>query len=398
MKILHVIPSIASLRGGPSQEVISMVKALINQGIDVEIATTNDNGDDLLDVPLGQLIKYEEVPVWFFPRFLPPMKEFIVSISLTHWLWKNMSNYDLIHTHYLFSYVPTCAGIIARWQKKPYIVETLDHLSPWSLTQSRLKKQIYLNLIEKNNLNCANAIHCTSHQEAENVKNYGIIAPTITVPIAIDKLPYFPEAKKILREQYFIEEQTPIILFMSRIHPKKRPDLLIQSLHKIAKQDQKFHLILAGSGEKKYLNYLQNLAVSLSLNHCVSFTGFVTGDDKNLLLQGSDLFALSSFSENFGIVVAEAMSAGLPVIVTNGVQISSEIATTNSGIVTEGEVNDLSNALLSLLTSPELRQEMGKNGQELVTKRYSWQVIAQKLISVYDCIIQQKKNPEKLLN
>ncbi|MGK7876201.1 MAG: glycosyltransferase [Xenococcaceae cyanobacterium] len=386
MKVLHVIPSVASVRGGPSQAVLGMVKALRSSGVEAEIATTNDNGIELLNVPLYQRIEYEGVPVWFLPRFSPPLKEFIFSVALTRWLWHHIRDYDIIHNHYLFSYASTCAGAIARWQGVPYIVRTLDHLSPWSLAQSRLKKQLYLFLIERHNLNLAAAIQCTSAREAENVRNFGIQTPTITLPVVVNQPSDVPEAQQKLRNIYKIPATTPVVLFLSRLHYKKRPDLLMQALSQLAAHNHNFHLILAGSGEPDYVNSLKNLVASLGLASATTFAGFVTGENKDILLQGSDLFVLPSFSENFGIAVAEAMAAGLPVIVTPGVQIAPEIAEAKAGLVVKGEANALSSAIAQLLTSPKLRQQLGENGKRLVSCRYSWQVIAAQIISVYTTI------------
>ncbi|HAG81049.1 MAG TPA: group 1 glycosyl transferase [Cyanobacteria bacterium UBA12227] len=388
MKILHVIPSISPLRGGPSQAVLAMVKALRECHVDAEIVTTNDNGSGVLDVLLNQRIEYEKVPVWFLPRFSPPLKEFIFSTALTSWLWQNIPNYDLLHIHYLFSYSSTCASAIARWHRIPYLLRTLDHLSPWSLTQSALKKQLYLFLIERQNLNRAAAIHCTSAKEAEDIRNFGIQTPTITLPIGIHQPVEHLEYKHKIHDIYNIPSKISIVLFLSRLHPKKRPDLLLAALQKVAAKNQKFHFIFAGTGEPNYINYLKQLVASLNLISCTSFAGFVRGENKDLLLQGSDIFVLPSFSENFGIAVAEAMAAGLPVIVTEGVQIAQEIAKANAGLVVQGEENALADAIAQLLNSPNLRQQYGENGKRLVSYHYSWTAIAQQLTTIYTNLYQ----------
>ena len=405
MKVLHVIPSLSPSRGGPTQVALNLVKYLRDCAVDAEIATTNDNGAEnsqLLEVPLKQRINYEGVPVWFFPVFSPASqgvsvgqdRGFLFSSAITQWLWQNICNYDLLDHHYLFSYASTCAGAIARWQSVPYTVRTMGQLAPWALAQSRGKKQLYAALIERRNLNRASAIHCTSIGEAEDVRNFGITTPTVILPLGVELPKPLPEAKQKLRQVCGISSEIPIILFLSRLHYKKRPDLLLEALHQL--RELKFHLILAGSGEPDYLNYLKNLVSSLGLASRTSIPGFVRGFDKDLLLQGSDLFVLPSFSENFGIAVAEAMAAKLPVIVTPQVQIASEIAAAEAGLIVEGEVEALAGAIAQLLSRPNYRYQLGENAARVANQRYCWQAIAQNLASVYRSIIQQKTLPFNL--
>lgn len=394
MRILHILPSLSPKQGGPTQAALNFTYHLRQHGIDAEIATTNDDGSNFLDVALHQRIEYQQVPVWFFPR-MARIKAFMPSFGLTQWLWQHIADYDLIHTHYLFSYAPTVATAIARRRNIPYIVRTIGQLHPWALNQSRLKKQIYTSIIERHNLNRAAAIHCTSAGEAEDVRNFGIQqTSTITLPLGVNQPANISQAKQKLRQIYNISAQTPIVLFLSRLHYKKRPDLLIQALNKLATQDFDFHLILAGSGESDYENQLKNLVASNGLAKRTTFTGFVTGTDKELILQGSDIFVLPSFSENFGIAIVEAMAAGLPVIITPGVQIAPEIDQAKAGLVVEGELDALTNAIAQLLTSPNLRYQLSENGKKLVNSRYCWSAIAQNLASVYQAIIEGKNFPE----
>lgn len=397
MRVLHVIPSVSPALGGPTQVVLNLVKALRECGVDAEIATTNDNGFQLLDVPLNQRIEYEQVPVWFLPRFSPPMKEFIFSPALTRWLWQHLRDYDIIETHYLFSYASTCAGAIARLQGVPYVVRTIGQLTSWALAQNWLKKRIYTFLIERHNLNRAAVIHCTSAGEVEDVSNFGIQTSSINLPLGVNQPIHCPEAKQKLHDVYGISIATPVVLFLSRLHPKKRPDLLLQALSQLAAQNYDFHFILAGSGESDYLSYLKNLVSSLGLQERTSIPGFVIGGDKDLLLQAADIFVLPSFSENFGVAVAEAMAVGLPVIITPDVQISPEIAAESAGLVVAGEVGSVATAIAQLINSPDLRRELGDNGKRLVSRRYTWSAIAQNLTSVYTTIIKGQPLPDTLL-
>ncbi|MDY6784795.1 MAG: glycosyltransferase [Cyanobacteriota bacterium] len=394
-KVLQIIPSLSLARGGPTQVALNLTKALIGQGIVAEIATTNDNGWDTLDVPLNQRSDYQGLPVWFFPRFSSPIsgialgsdRGFIFSQMWTRWMWDNIPNYDILDNHYLFSYGSSCAAAIARRKRVPYTVRTMGQLSPWALAQSRRKKQLYSRLIERHNLQRAAAIHCTSGGEVEDVRNFGINTSTVTLPLGVNPPPILPDAGAKIRHLYNIESHVPIILFLSRLHYKKRPDLLLESLQPLLPQHP-FHLIIGGAGETDYVEQLQQKAQDLGLQSHLTFAGLVAGTDKDLLLQGADVFVLPSHAENFGIAVAEAMTAGLPVIVTPGVQIAPDILEAEAGIVVKGEEEALGNAIAQLLTSPQQRAELGQNGKLWARSHYNWDAIASQLIPVYHRIIQ----------
>jgi len=398
MKVLHVIPSLSPALGGPPQVALNLVHALRQTGVEVEIVTTNHNGAQPLDVPLYQRVEYSPdgdgqrpVPVWFLPYSRPALKEFIFSAALTRWLWQHVQDYDVLDNHYLFSYAPTCAAAIARIKKVPYTVRTMGQLTPWALAQSQTKKQLYTRLIERHNLTRAAAIHCTTPEEAVDVRNFGLQTPTITLPLGVAASVPCHHPQERLRQQYGIANEVPIILFLSRLHYKKRPDLLLQSLSQLKSRSQAFHAIIAGSGDRDYVVKLKDLAVTLDIAQNVTFPGLVVGQDKDLLLQGSDLFVLPSFSENFGIAIAESVAAGLPVVITPGVQIASDIAAYQAGLVVPGELEALTNAIAKVLSTPQLRATFAENGKRLAREKYSWQIIAHQLVSVYTLIASRKQ-------
>ena len=146
MNILHVVPSISPIRGGSTVAVLEIVRSLRQAGVNTEIATTNDDGPGVLDVPLGQKFEFAGLPVTCFPRWSPPisaLSEFAVSRSHTRWLRRHLAEHDLVVIHSLFSYVCTAAGQVARSQGKPYVICPHGHFAPCVIQQKRTKKMVY---------------------------------------------------------------------------------------------------------------------------------------------------------------------------------------------------------------------------------------------------------------
>lgn len=388
MKVLHIIPSVAKVRGGPSKAVIEMVKALRSQNVDAEIVTTNDNGKDLLDVPLDiltdRLEEYGNVPIRFFSRFSPNLnavREFAYSGALTAWLWQHITDYDIIHVHAIFSYASTIAMAIARIKNVPYINRPLGQLCEWSLQQSKLRKQIYLNIIERSNLLHSQSLHFTAEQEREEFHQLGLNIPNFVLPHGVHIPEPIPDAQDKLRQILQIPHQIPIILFMSRIHPKKGLEYLIPALSKF--QDSNFAFVIAGNGESDYMNQIQDLLEKHRISDRTHLVGFVNGETKNLYLQGADLFVLTSHSENFGIAVIESLAAGTPVLITNGVAISPMVKEQDLGYVAQLDSEAIASTIQEFFEHPQVAKQKGDRAQQYIAEHYSWAKIAHSLINIY---------------
>ncbi|MGD1949837.1 MAG: glycosyltransferase [Leptolyngbyaceae cyanobacterium] len=386
LKILHVIPSVSPIRGGPSQAIFEMTASLqIYEGIEIEIVTTNDNGSEILDVPLHKLLNYNNSQVRFFSRFSPKLsaiREFAFSFDLTKWLWRNIQEYDLVHVHAIFSYPSTIAMAIARLRKVPYITRPLGQLCEWSLAQGAFKKKLFLHLIERSNLNGSKKLHLTSYQEKSEVNKLHLSSSGFVIPHGLDVPPKISNAHQLLRDHFKLLSDEPIILFLSRIHEKKGLEFLISALDII--RTKRFTFILAGNGEPSYEKEIDYLIDKHTLCDRVIKTGFVEGEIKKILLQGSDLFALTSYSENFGVSVLEALAVGTPALVTPGVALSFEIEKYDLGYVVPQEATNIANALSRHLdSSPSEIDVISKRAEHFVSEHYKWENNASNIMDVY---------------
>lgn len=393
MRVLHVIPSVAPVRGGPSQAVLEMVAALRAQKVDVEIATTNDNGTKTLDIPCNRKIFYpvsinnpdgDRVPIRFFsrkPAYGGVLSEFCFSPQLTRWLWKHIPDYDLLHVHALFSYPSTVAMAIARHHHVPYLLRPIGQLCHWSLSQSSLKKKAYLALIERANLQRAQALHFTTSQEKEEAQAMELGTQDLVIPHGIHMSEPIEQAQAKLCQQLNIPDNIPVLLFLSRLHPKKGLERLIDSLASL--KQQSFYLVIAGSGSPKYEAELDRQLETAGLQDRSQRVGFVSGHLKQLLLQGSDAFMLPSHSENFGVAVLEAMAAGLPVLTTPYVALAPVIQAHQLGWICDNTVEDLSITLKQLVRELNNKREIGQRARQIVRSQFSWPSISQQLITKY---------------
>ncbi|MBD2517998.1 glycosyltransferase [Nostoc sp. FACHB-973] len=394
MKILHIIPSITKVRGGTSQAVLDMVKALQIINVNAEIATTNDDGDNLLDVPLCKRIQYNHVPVWFFHRFSPNIKavrEYAFTGELTQWLWQNISQYELVHVHALFSYPSTIAMAIARLKNVPYVVTPHGLLCEWSLQQSTRKKQTYLKLIEQANLDSSQMIHFTSEKEQQEVSLLGLHKPSFVLPLGISLPTKIADARQRLRQQFNIPPDEPVILFLSRLHYKKGLEYLIPALSKLT--HHRFTFILAGNGTPDYEAEIESLLVKSGLRDRTLVVGFVEGQTKDILMQGSDLFVLTSHSENFAVSVLESLAVGVPVLVTPGVALASVVKENQLGYVPDLDVAAIAQALEDYLNNTQIAQKMGERARQLISEKYTLEKTALEMQQIYQTVLQKEFLP-----
>jgi glycosyltransferase involved in cell wall biosynthesis len=388
MRILHVIPSISPELGGPSVAIINIARGLMALGAHVEIATTDDGfGRMNSSKNSGAQIQHQELNIHYFKQTGHPLKQFLYSNEFKKWLPENIRGYDVIHTHYAFSFMPNYAEWCAKKHQIPYITRPLGTLLPWARKQHALKKAVYFNLIQRSLLLNAAGIHCTSENEANNINELIRKKSAFVTPHGLAIPETLPRASELLRERLQIHKDSKIILYLGRLVAKKRPDYLIQEFTRL--KGENIYLVMAGSGAADYEGYLRGLVSKTPAYAKVRFVGHVEGEDKNLFLQGSDIFALPSYSENFGISVAEAMAVARPVIVSRGVDVAGQINEANAGIVIDGENGECTAAIKKLLDNPHASEEMSQNAILLMKNKFTPEACAKKLIDKYQWVLER---------
>lgn len=391
MRILQIVPSISLIYGGPSQMVLGLAPALARQGVKVTVLTTDSNGDTgqkPLDVPLNSAIEQDGYEIIYFR--CSPFRRYKFSIDLLKWLNNHASEYDLAHIHALFSPVSSTAAAVCRTKKLPYILRPLGTLDPADLRKKKQLKQLYASILERPNIAKAAAIHFTSEQEAKVSHRFGATTRDLVIPLGVKETEKkCRDAKFSVSSQYNILETIPLVLFMSRIDPKKGLNLLIPALEKLLSEGLDFHFVLAGTNpqDPSYEQKIKSQIQASPLNKHTTITGFVTGELKSALLEAADLFVLPSYYENFGIAVAEAMVAAIPVVISDQVHICQEVSSSESGWVGTTNVESIADLLREALKYPEERQRRGLQARKYALLNYSWDAISRKIIEAYQDII-----------
>lgn len=388
MKVLHVIPSVSAVHGGPSRAMVNIERALAGRGIEVTTVTTNDDGDDhTLPVQCGSPIGTPYATRWYYPRTTVFFK---VSIGLGQWLKKNVKTFDIVHVHALFSFAPVAAAFIARQAGVPYVVRPLGVLAPYGMTKHHpTLKRVSFALIERRLIESANAIHFTSKAEQGEAEALGLKCQSVLIPLGID----FDGAPRMTRLQ---TDQSGAfeLLFLSRIDPKKNLEGLLKAIQLVRMKQLKVNLTIAGDGDPRYIARLQAFARLLRIAEYVRWIGHVEGEKKREVFAGASAFVLPSYSENFGIAVAEALAAGLPCLVSRRVALSDQVEKAGAGIVIDTTPQDIAAGLERLMRDGVGLLEKSFAARTLATKEFSIEGMGARLEALYRRILDSKREGE----
>jgi glycosyltransferase involved in cell wall biosynthesis len=395
MRILHVIPGIAPRYGGPSQAIIGMCRALRDEGVEVLIATTDADGDGRLEVTTRAQTTYQGVPTIFFSRQWS--EAFKYSHDLACWLNANVDSFDVVHIHAVFSHSSIAAARACARKRLPYILRPLGSLDPWSLKQKRFAKSVLWHMGMRRMLERASAVHYTTAEEKRLAESGLGINSGVVVPLGVCQDLLRRESDDF-RTSYPNLGSSPYVLLLSRIHHKKNIEALLQAFSAVTElaHYQHWKLVIAGDGETEYVERLKQLARQCCGDRVV-FTGWLDGTRKAAVLQNASLFVLPSYQENFGLSVLEAMANGIPVLVSNHVNLSDEILTAGAGWVVDMERGSLQQVLAQALGNEIERTARGAAAEKLARSHYTWPAVAKALWELYQKVQSKELLSESLM-
>lgn len=392
MRILHVLSSLAPRYGGPPQVCLELCQELARRGEEVSIYTTNMDGPRELDVPLQRPVwtNGNGVEVRYFPVQTP--RSYVMSWPFARALRRAIPEQDIVHIHSLYVFPSTIAAYYCRRAAVPYLVRPHGSLDPYLFRRHRGRKWVYERLFEWRNLNRAAAIHYTTQEEEELVRPLGLRARGVIVPPGVHAERYAEGPSRAAFDEAWPETRgRRVVLYLGRLNFKKGLDLLAKAFGQLARQRDDVHLLLAGPDNDGYGAMVwQWLANEGVLARC-SFAGMLLGSRKLMALRHADVFVLPSYTENFGIAVVEAMACGLPVVISNRVNIWRDVAAAQAGIVVDCDADELSRALAAVLADPTGGKAMGERARRLVRERFTWGAAADRMLEVYREILAEHK-------
>lgn len=371
MKLVHVVPHIDQEAAGPSYSVPRLCQSLAACGNEVELTCLAARGE----IPNVSLDLHPQWPI--FSRFA-------FSTSLARALARKATAVDVVHNHSLWSMVNVAAGWIVPGRRAKLVTSPRGTLSTWALNRSRGVKRLLWPL-QRRVLSRADLLHATSEVEFAEIRAQGLTAPVAIVPNGIDLPAIAPN-----RERRTGEPRT--LLYLSRIHPVKGLGRLLEAWARLQQHNIDWQLVVAGGGEPAHVLEVHSLAGKLSLERVV-FAGALYGNEKSQAYFNADLFVLPTHSENFGMVVAEALAHGCPALVSRGAP-WARLQTEGCGWWVDNGAESLARALNVAMQMPrdELAR-MGSLGRTWMEREFGWAAIGQKMDAAYRWLVVGGERP-----
>ncbi|HUC61863.1 MAG TPA: glycosyltransferase [Alphaproteobacteria bacterium] len=378
MNILHVVATLAAESGGPAKACLDMAHASAGRGHAVSIFTTERGLDADArarpDSGAGVAIRY-------FPEQWP--RTLATSWPMARALMAEAGGFDVVHLHSLYLFTDWATARACRAHGVPYILRPHGTLDPYQYRQHRLRKLAVELLFQNDVTRHAAALHYTAEDEMRLAEPYALGVPGVVIPLGLELEAYSSlPPKGEFRKHHPEIGQRPIVLFLGRLHPKKGLDVLARAFARCVRQGSDAFLVVAGPDDGM-LTATQRIVAEEGIVERTLFTGMVSGREKLALLADAELFALPSYSENFGIAAVEALACGVPVLISPHVNLWREVEAAGCGRIAPVEPEAVAEALAALLADPATRRAMGQKGRTLVANRFTWPRVADALDRLY---------------
>ena len=293
---------------------------------------------------------------------------------------------SLVHNNGLWQPVNHWAASTAHRFGIPLVVQPHGMLEPWALKEKALKKRLGMALFQRRDIETAKVLVATSADEYRNLRHLGLTQPVAIIPNGIDLT-----AAGVPKVERVRTGGNRTVLFLSRVHKVKGLTNLVQAWAQV--RPAGWRLQIAGPDEGGHLAEVLRAAQAVGVAGSIDYLGEVDGARKTEVYHNADLFVLPTFSENFGVVVAEALSHGLPVITTRGAP-WADLETHGCGWWVDIGVEPLATALRQAMAlNDDERRAMGERGRAYV-QRYNWADIARQMADVYRWVLGQGARPD----
>jgi len=384
MRVLHVTPYYAPAfaYGGPPRSIHGLCRALAQAGVDVEVFTTNANGADLLPAAPGGAV-CEGVRVRYFPLSAPPL--FWNARGMREAIARALPAADVVHIHGLWHRPGWDAARLARGAGVPYVISPRGMLEAEALAIHGRRKAVAWRLFERRRIRGAALLHATSTRENQTLAARRLGPPIVLAPNGVDVArPAGVDPDAVLRAMG-LDPGARFVLFLGRVHPIKRLDLLAQAAVLLRARDVR--IVIAGPDENGHRAALAPMFEASGL--ATIWTGAVDERQRWTLLTRARALVLCSNSESFGLAAAEAMAAAAPVVVTRTCP-WEEIEREGAGRWVEQRAEAIAAAIDGILEDPERARAMGERGRALIARRYAWPATARLMADRYDALAGQR--------
>jgi glycosyltransferase involved in cell wall biosynthesis len=385
MRILHVIPGLTRERGGPTAVVQALSRHQSVAGHDVTVLTTDQGirrGEHAADLAAPVRLKR--------CRVLGPDR-FAYAPTFRAAVREQLRRCDVVQVHSLFTYPVHVTLRESLALEKPLVLRPCGLLHPYSLRRSRRLKAAYLRLWGSLVRRACSAWHYTSTQEAAD--SWPGAGSHFVLPNGVQTDEYDTDrsaARDHVWNRWPEVERQPYVLFLARLHAKKRLDLLLEAF--LAGAPEPYKLVIAGPDEEALWPQLSRRFLHGSAARRVVYVGAVTGADKVALLAGADLFALPSEHENFGNAALEALAAGTPVLLSPHVDLAGAVEPAGFGFTASMEASAWAERLAELLARPDQLAALAAPARAWTAKHYSWQRITAELLCQYRLLLKAIPN------